>query len=88
MPTLVSEVARGKALALVVEKAQIVDASGRPVQLDRLQDDGAVADDALGLETPDVAFADFEEDVDLDEDDAELDEPDEPATEKSGEDQS
>jgi trigger factor len=88
LPTLVSEVARGKALALVVEKAQIVDASGRPVQLDRLQDDGAVADDALGLETPDVAFADFEEDVDLDEDDAELDEPDEPATEKSGEDQS
>ena len=88
LPTLVSEVARGKALALVVEKAQIVDASGRPVQLDRLQDDGAVADDALGLETPDVAFADFEEDVELDEYDAELAESDEPATEKSGEDQS
>ena len=39
LPALVAEVARGKALALVVEKAEVVDASGRPLELDRLRDD-------------------------------------------------
>jgi trigger factor len=61
LPALVSEVARGKALALVVEKAHIVDGSGREVELDRLREDGTVGDP--GLETPDVAFADFDEDA-------------------------
>jgi trigger factor len=61
IPALVSEVARGKALALVVEKAQIVDASGRAVQLDRLRDDGTVGEAAPGVGAPDIAFADFDE---------------------------
>jgi trigger factor len=64
VPALVNEVARGKALALVVEKAQIVDASGRPVELDRLREDGTVGEAATPAPTPpDIAFADFDEDV-------------------------
>jgi trigger factor len=69
LPALVAEVARGKALALVVEKAEVVDASGRPLELDRLRDDGTVGD-AQGAATPDIAFADFDEDLEF----AELDE--------------
>lgn len=61
IPVLVSEVARGKALALVVEDAQIVDASGRPVQLDRLRDDGTVGEATPTIGAPDIAFADFDE---------------------------
>jgi trigger factor len=65
IPALVSEVARGKALALVVEKAQILDASGRPVELDQLRHDGTVGETApaAGIE-----FAEFEDDLDADED--------------------
>ena len=48
LPALMADVARGKALALVVEKANVVDASGNPVDLDRLQEDGS-------LEDPDAA---------------------------------
>ena len=70
LPALVAEVARGKALALVVEKAQVVDASGRPVQLDRLREDGTVGDAPIAGGTPDIAFADFDEDLEF----AELDE--------------
>lgn len=47
---LVAEVARGKALALVVEKANVVDESGQPVDLDRLQQDGTLADEEEGEE--------------------------------------
>jgi trigger factor len=39
VPVLVSEVVRGKALALVLEKAQVVDESGRPVDLEALRED-------------------------------------------------
>jgi trigger factor len=70
LPALVAEVARGKALALVVEKAEVVDASGRPLELDRLRDDGTVGDAPAGVGTPDIAFADFDEDLEF----AELDE--------------
>jgi trigger factor len=38
VPMLVSEVVRGKALALVVERAKVVDASGRPVDLEALRE--------------------------------------------------
>ncbi|MDP9393864.1 MAG: trigger factor [Actinomycetota bacterium] len=37
VPQLVSEVVRAKALAVVLEKATVVDASGRPVDLDALE---------------------------------------------------
>ncbi|MEP6666894.1 MAG: trigger factor [Nocardioidaceae bacterium] len=39
IPVLVSEVVRGKALALVLEAANVLDASGRPVDLESLRED-------------------------------------------------
>jgi trigger factor len=44
LPALMADVARGKALALVVEKAKVTDASGNDVELDRLQEDGTVGE--------------------------------------------
>ena len=41
---VVADVARGKALALMVEKATVVDESGNAVDLARLQEDGTLAD--------------------------------------------
>ena len=41
VPVLVSEVVRGKALALVLEKAQVRDESGRDVDLEALREDAA-----------------------------------------------
>jgi trigger factor len=41
VPVLVSEVVRGKALALLIERAKVVDASGRPVDLEALREDGS-----------------------------------------------
>jgi trigger factor len=43
VPTLVREVRRGKALAAVVDNAVVKDASGRHVELRRLQPDGTLA---------------------------------------------
>ena len=37
VPAMVGEVARRKALALVLEKAVVTDASGRPVDLEALR---------------------------------------------------
>jgi trigger factor len=45
LPALMADVARGKALALVVEKAAVVDASGQAVDLNRLREDGSVEDE-------------------------------------------
>jgi trigger factor len=44
LPALMADVARGKALALVVEKAKVTDASGNVVVLDRLQEDGTIGE--------------------------------------------
>ena len=52
----------------MVEK--VVDASGRALELDRLRDDGTVGDAPAGVGAPDIAFADFDEDLEF----AELDE--------------
>jgi trigger factor len=38
VPMLVGEIVRGKALALVLEKAKVLDASGRPVDLEALRE--------------------------------------------------
>ncbi len=46
VPVLVSEVVRGKALAHLVDTATVRDASGRPVELKRLQPDGTIADES------------------------------------------
>jgi trigger factor len=48
VPVLVSEIVRGKALALVLEKAKVVDQSGRPVDLEALRED-APGDELLDL---------------------------------------
>jgi trigger factor len=48
VPVLVSEVVRGKALALLLEKAKVVDESGRPVDLEALRED-APGDELLDL---------------------------------------
>ena len=45
VPALVDEVVRGKALAIMLESAKVVDASGRPVDLEALR--GDAADDDL-----------------------------------------
>jgi trigger factor len=52
VPVLVSEVVRGKALALILEKAKVVDESGRPVDLEALRED-APDDDVLDLSSTD-----------------------------------
>jgi trigger factor len=46
VPSLVSEVVRGKALAHLVENAKVTDASGNVVELKALQPDGTYADPA------------------------------------------
>jgi trigger factor len=45
VPLLVNEVVRGKALAVVLESAVVVDSSGRPVDLEALRNDAE--DDAV-----------------------------------------
>jgi trigger factor len=46
IPEMVSEVVRGKALASIVEAANVTDASGQHVELKNLQADGSIADPA------------------------------------------
>ncbi len=72
---IVAEVARGKALALVVEQATVTDASGDSVDLSRLQEDGTLADpDAVaadvvaGVSVDDVEVVGFDDDAEDDED--------------------
>lgn len=50
-----TEIRRGKALALVVEAATITDSAGEQVDLSRLQPDGTVADPADEVEETDAA---------------------------------
>jgi trigger factor len=52
VPELVAEIRRGKALAQIVESAQVTDASGNPVDLKNLRPDGVLDDPA---ETTDEA---------------------------------
>jgi trigger factor len=60
VPMLVSEVVRGKALALVLERAKVVDESGREVDLDALREDapGAVDTEGEVVATEDVTTED------------------------------
>jgi len=70
---LVSEVVRGKALALVLERATVTDASGRPVDLESLREDAATGD---VLEVDTEGDTEFDDQVDGTEaDDAAEDEP-------------
>ena len=72
IPEMVSEVVRGKALALIVESATVTDESGNPVDLKNLRPDGTVGepveqDDAAG-ETPGDAASDTTSDTTGDDD--------------------
>jgi trigger factor len=61
LPELVSEVRRGKALALVVEQATVTDESGNHVELKNLQPDGTIgepADESAEVESAEVETAD------------------------------
>src|SRR3954452_24159607 len=49
IPEMVSEVVRGKALASVVEAANVTDASGNHVELKNLQPDGTTGEPATPL---------------------------------------
>ncbi len=53
LPELVSEVRRGKALALVVEKAVVTDESGNHVELKNLRPDGTIGEPADEVEESD-----------------------------------
>jgi len=70
LPSVYADVARGKALALVVEKANVLDESGEKVELDLLREDGSLAepgedDEAEApAQTGGVAFADFDDGAD------------------------
>jgi trigger factor len=60
VPSLVSEVVRGKALAYLVENSKVTDASGNTVELKTLQPDGTYADPeaeqaAESAESPEAA---------------------------------
>ncbi len=58
VPSLVSEVVRGKALAYLVENAKVTDASGNTVELKTLQPDGSYADpDAAADEAAEAPVA-------------------------------
>lgn len=60
LPAVVADVARGKALAMIVEKAKVVDASGNPVELMRLREDGTVAAEG---EDDEFEFAELDDDA-------------------------
>ena len=58
VPDLVQEILRGKALAILVESAEVTDASGNPVELKRLLPDGTIADETVETETDESAADD------------------------------
>jgi trigger factor len=64
VPVLVSEVVRGKALALVLEKAVVTDESGRPVDLEALREDAPDAEAELVTETVDEPATTVDETTD------------------------
>ncbi|WP_116952819.1 trigger factor [Jiangella endophytica] len=72
LPAVVADVARGKALALAVEKAKVTDASGNEVELNRLREDGTLADpsELEGVPAPAVdgsfEFAELDEEQQAD----------------------
>lgn len=69
IPELVQEIRRGKALAAIVEAAEVKDASGNVLDLTNLRPDGTYADPAEA-EAADEAAEDSEESGDSETDDA------------------
>lgn len=71
IPEMVSEVVRGKALAILVEGAKVVDESGNPVELKNLRPDGSIgepeeeaAEGADAAEAPEAAESEQGTDAD------------------------
>ncbi|MGW1978359.1 trigger factor [Streptomyces sp. NPDC001889] len=62
VPMLVGEVARGKALALVVESAKVTDTNGEAVDLDDDEDEAAETTEATAAEAGDAAEAEAKDD--------------------------
>jgi trigger factor len=56
IPEMVSEVVRGKALAAIVERATVTDASGNRVELKNLRGDGTIGEPQLDVD-PEVEAA-------------------------------
>jgi trigger factor len=68
LPALMGDVARGKGLALVVEKAKVTDSEGAVVDLSQLQEDGSIGepdgdDTAAPQVAPGFEFAELDEDA-------------------------
>jgi trigger factor len=63
IPDLVQEILRGKALALVVEGAEVKDASGNVVELKNLRPDGTIGEDEPEGESVDEADVDSDADA-------------------------
>jgi trigger factor len=60
IPEMVSEVVRGKALAIVVEGATVVDESGHHVELKNLRPDGTIGEPEAEASAEDEAPAEAE----------------------------
>ncbi|WP_026876467.1 trigger factor [Jiangella gansuensis] len=67
LPAVVADVARGKALALVVEKSKVKDASGNDVELNRLREDGTLAEPGEGEDGAAAPIGDSFEFAEIDE---------------------
>ncbi|NEE01500.1 trigger factor [Phytoactinopolyspora halotolerans] len=74
LPAAAADVRRGKALAMVVEKATVVDASGETVDLDRLLEDGSLVDESEAEGGVEAATAGGVEFAEIDETEADSDE--------------
>jgi trigger factor len=61
IPELVSEVVRGKALALIVEQAKVTDESGNHVELKNLRPDGTIGEPEVEVEETGVSADEAEE---------------------------
>ncbi|HEX5770852.1 MAG TPA: trigger factor [Nocardioidaceae bacterium] len=61
IPEMVSEVVRGKALAIVVEGAKVVDGAGNHVELKNLRPDGTIGEPEAAVESDEATEATDEE---------------------------
>jgi trigger factor len=66
LPALMSDVARGKALAMLVEKAKVTDTNGEVIDLENLQEDGTLGEEAVDAEpsiAPGFEFAELDDET-------------------------
>lgn len=80
LPAVMADVARGKALAQIVEKANVVDSSGSAIELDRLREDGSLVepgdeDEGSAQVGDSFQFAEIDEDTSGEGDGSDADSP-------------